>query len=237
MKNTSPSRILSLLDVTTNLILLFWIFLLIGVTGLLIISQFESNSGGAVSLDWPVLFSEHIQNNFNDDNLDKYARPHDSDFGSLNQLSAVLSPRTSLWPYYSLFSYLSLIFKSFLIAGVVYLIRNIILDIKQQKPFTQQNTHRLKAIAWLIFCMFPYAMLDSLISHWYIINYVEMIDLEFVSQIFTRSTFAQNGLQENQILLLNKHSFTPVIYALTVYVIAVIFTEGLKLKEDNESIV
>lgn len=233
-KNQSKFLI-NILDTATFWVMVAWLFLVISLTTLLILSLFSGFSG-TIPVEWPVVFSEQLQTSINLGNQTKFARPHGSDFIGFNQLSADLRLIQDRWPYFNFYTFLATIIEYTLLVSVVYLFRKIILSIKQQKPFNEYNIRRLKYMALLLFALFPFDMIDSMINHWYIINYVEMIDVEFISRVFTRTVGAQNGLMDNQVLLLNKHSISLVIYALIVYAIAVIFEEGLKLKEDNESI-
>lgn len=236
MPSPSPSRLINLLSYVTSFVLVLWAIIIVLNLILLIMSLFGSNFA-ILNNSWPVLFSDELLSSLYTDNNGYFARPHDSDLGSLQQFTASLSPRDYLWPYYESYKNMALLVKLSLYMGVVYLFHRIILDIRLQRPFNQTNIQRLKHMALLLFLVVPFSMLDTLVHHSYMINHIELTDIELVSRLLTSDTHAQSMLQENQVLLSNQRNFSPLLYAVMVYLMALVFQEGLKLKQDSESIV
>lgn len=227
---------INLLSMVTSITLVLWALYLAVLVLLFIVSAIEGPST-ITNLEWPIIFSDHLLHTFSDNNTETFARPHDSDFGGLVQLHATLSPRDMLWPYFEYYKQGAVILKYSLYIGVVWFLHHILLDINYQIPFSQNNIRRLKYIALLLFFSVPFAMLDTWIVHGYIMQHIEMNDIEFISSLFTSDDHAQKFLQPHQVLLSNQRDWSPVGYAALVYVLALVFQEGLKLKQDNESIV
>ena len=236
MQHTQPNRIINFLSTITAFMITLWAIFLVLYVILLVMSLFEQSSV-SYSVDWPVFFSDQMLASFNANHSGFLSRPHDSDFGGLSHLSALLGPRDTQWPGYALFKNSALILELSLYIGIVYLFHRIILDVKRQRPFNLINIKRLKHMALLLFLLVPFAMIETMIHHWYIINHVEMNNVEFISRLFNSDTHAQSFLTENQVLLSNKRDFSPILYSLVMYVIALVFQEGLIIRQDSESIV
>ncbi len=145
---------------------------------------------------------------------------------------------SSDWPHYSLIYLVLLYVKLLIVVFIAHFLRHIFYSVENGQPFTVKSYHRLKYIALLLLLMFGYSLTYSFLHHWYIMNYVGLAKGEFVSSIWTLIiTFKDFQLSEYQMLLHNKHSLVLVYCAACVYVLALVFREGCRLKQDSDSIV
>lgn len=142
------------------------------------------------------------------------------------------------WPHYGTIGFLLSILNISLIVLVAHFVRRIFGSVEYGEPFTMANYHRLKYISILLLLMFFYKLIYSAVHHWYIINYVGLASGEFVSSLWSLIiTFKDIQLADHQMLLHNQHSLILVYCAACVFVIALVFKEGLRLKRDSDSIV
>ena len=149
-----------------------------------------------------------------------------------------LSFSSAEWPFYSVVGPTFKLLNIILILAFLYNFWYIIASVEYGQPFTLINYKRLKFLAILLVVFFFYGVIYSAVHHWYIINYVELASGEFISKVFhVLIPLRIHQLSADQILLENQHSLRPLIAAIFIYSLAIVYKEGFLLKHDSDSIV
>lgn len=236
MSKVKTNQLILIIDTITTLLLALGILILL-LWFFVLVMTVAGDTSTLATFEWPIIFSDQILQSFQAENTEFFSRPRGSDLGYMVQLNAVLNPRNIEWPYFDLCIKTGLFIKLCLFVGMIYLFNRILNDIKNQMPFNQANTGRLKLIALLLLALVPFGILENWINHWYIMEYVEMNNIQFISSLGTSDTTIQKFLKPNEVLLSNQIELKPLVFAALIYVLALVFQEGLKLKRDNESII
>ncbi len=115
---------------------------------------------------------------------------------------------------------------------ITYLLREIFKSLSNNYPFAQENTQRLRTIAWLIILVTPYKILRSVLYYWYIKNNISLKGGEWIEW---QGFF---GLEAKGNVLLN---LDMDIWALFTGILLLIITEvfriGAALQQDKDSII
>jgi hypothetical protein len=134
---------------------------------------------------------------------------------------------------YRSISILSLLLYCALTVGILLMLYRISGDLSNSDPFTRLNISRLNKIAFIIFLFFPVDLIHTLTHHWYITNHIEILNVSFDS-IFNR--VKDNAQLSSWIKLNSAYEGIEWGYILLVLATGRIFSMGVKLKEDSESI-
>mgnify|MGYP000226990223 FL=1 len=203
--------------------------LLIGMTmgfGLLVlIIQFIGALFGLVDLtvhEWPVTI---------------HAVSAESEASDIVSNGGVIQLVTNDWPFFNLVGTTLYFLNMSVGLAFLYHFRFVIASVENGSPFSMDNHSRLKNMGALLLAGFIISFLNSAIHQWYIVHHVNLSAGAFANQfyhLFMSHDFPK--LTSGQVMLDNKHSIAPLFSAVYIYSLAIVFKEGLRLKQDSDSI-
>ena len=120
--------------------------------------------------------------------------------------------------------------------GLILMIRRILGSVAIKTPFSYYNVRNLNTISVISIISFFTMLIYTVYIHWHIKNYLPLDNGNYISKIFTWAEPTRFSVRSNEVLLGNFQSSSFLIFALFVFAITQVFKEGLRLKQDNESI-
>ncbi len=203
--------------------------LLIGMTmgfGLLVVMiQFIGALFGLVDLtvhEWPVSINTVAT---------------ESEAGDILSNGGVIQLVTTEWPFFKFVGTTLYLFHMSVGLAFLYQFRFVIASVENGSPFSMENHGRLKYMGALLLTGFVVSFLNTAIHQWYIVHHINLSAGAFANQFYHLfMSHDLNKLTSGQVMLENKHSIAPLFSAVYIYSLSIVFKEGLRLKQDSDSI-
>ena len=120
--------------------------------------------------------------------------------------------------------------------GLILMIRRILGSVAIKTPFSDFNVRNLNTISLLSVVSFITMLVYTVFLHWHIKNHLPLDNGNYISKIFTWTEPHKYSVMPNEVLIGNSQSYKLLIFSLFVFAIAQVFKEGVRLKQDNDSI-
>lgn len=130
------------------------------------------------------------------------------------------------------------IFITMVIAIYITLIsKKLFLSLEKENPFTMSNAKRIRLIGFLLIIFSPFTLLRGLVYRIYILNNISIEGKEFADAPMYFFGIFKTDFSSNEVWINLDINFQTLLMGATLLVIAEIFRAGVKMKEDNESII
>lgn len=233
--NISPNIFINLLHLLTTLLLFILIFAAFKFSYNIIF-----NKGSQLNTNVPIYVNPYktslLMDRFKEGSLSRFNKwpfPNNELNISKGSLKVDYKIQNNTYKSVTILHLFMLISIGF---GLVFMIRKILGSVKNEKPFSYQNVKYLHMISLFFVLKYLTQLAHTSYMHWYIKNFIPLVEGSYISQIFMWTEPHKYSVMSKEVLLGNSQTFSTLIFAFLIFAVAQVFKEGVRLKQDNESI-